>query len=55
MITTGLYKVSASHWLMWWLPGDGVRFLTRSSVVSVGGMIISVMLHLLRNGPVLLV
>jgi len=29
---------------MWWLPGDGVQFLTDSNVVSVGGMLILVML-----------
>ncbi len=55
MLTTGCYKVSASYWLMWWLPGDGVQFLTGSSVLSVRGMFISGMLRLLRNGPVLLV
>ncbi len=40
---------------MWWLPGDGVQFLTDSNVVSVGGMLILVMLRFLRSGPVLLV
>ena len=55
MLATGCHKVSACYWLMRWLPGDGVQFLTGSSVVSVGGMFIWVMLRLLRNGPVLLV
>lgn len=55
MLITGYHKVSVSYWLMRSLPGDGVQFLAGSSVVSVGGMFIWVMLHLLRKGPVLLV
>ncbi len=52
MLTTGCQSVLVSYWLM---PGHGVQFLAGSSVVSVGGVSIWVMLRLLRNGPVLLV
>ena len=55
MLTTGCQSVLVSYWLMRWLPGHGVQFLAGSSVVSVGGVTIWVMLRLLRNGPVLLV
>lgn len=55
MLTTGCHKVSASCCLIRWLPDDGVQILTGSSVVSVGGMLILVMLLSLKSGPVLLV